>query len=276
MQLTAATLAVFSKYPGSSSPAGDEDKPSEKKFGYFQSESTLFAEVADRVGLRPKADRSGAWCRHPLAVLLEAADDICYRIIDLEDAYRIGIIPLDMARELLGAIANASPDPASRATLAQLLGEDEEIGYLRAKAINNLIHQAAEVWVENYNALMDGTYERTLMSEIESSRAVAILKRTSQELIFPHRPVVEIEAAGFRILGGLLSDFVSCGLKDPTSLRSEKILSLLPREIRPEANGEKLDTYEWLMRIAQFVAGMTDEFAIRCYRVLRGIELPTS
>ena len=209
-------------------------------------------------------------------MLLEAADDICYRIIDLEDAYRIGIIPLDMARELLGAIANASPDPASRATLAQLLGEDEEIGYLRAKAINNLIHQAAEVWVENYNALMDGTYERTLMSEIESSRAVAILKRTSQELIFPHRPVVEIEAAGFRILGGLLSDFVSCGLKDPTSLRSEKILSLLPREIRPEANGEKLDTYEWLMRIAQFVAGMTDEFAIRCYRVLRGIELPTS
>jgi dGTPase len=132
------------------------------------------------------------------------------------------------------------------------------------------------VFVTHQEAMIAGAFDESLMSKVPSVEEIADIKRLIEEVVFPHRPVVEIEAAGFRVIGGLLDDFVSYSWEHPRSRRAEKILSLLPGEVRPLERELESDQYELLLRMAQYVAGMTDEFAIRTYRVLRGIELPTS
>lgn len=274
LQLTTATLGAFTKYPRGSMPKGNPGLASEKKFGFFQAEADTFSTVASKLGLKRKPD--GSWCRHPLAHLLEAADDIAYRIIDLEDGYRQNLIPFDLAARLLRAIADAPPYPTSEATLGGILSRDEQVGYLRAKSINNLVHQAADAFVNHHDEILAGVYDEPLMEHIPSHPGVEAIRQTCEEVIFVHRPVIEIEAAGFQVIGGLLDDLVPFVWEHPRSKRAEKVLGLVSSEYLPQGAVRSDNAYDALLTITEFVAGMTDEFAISTYRVLRGIELPSS
>lgn len=274
LQLTMATLGAFMKYPRGSLPVGTGALASEKKFGFFQAEAETFETVATRLGLKQKGNET--WHRHPLAFLLEAADDISYRIIDVEDGYRQNLVPFDATFQLFRAIANAAPSPTSEQTLAGLLSRDEQIGYLRAKAINNLVHQAAAEFVEHHDDILAGEYDQPLLAQVPSNQDIDAIKRTCEELIFVHRPVVEIEAAGFEVIGGLLADLVPLLWEHPRSKRAAKVLGLVPPEYLPDGAVGSDNAYDTLLNITDFVAGMTDEFAISNYRVLKGIELPFS
>ena len=153
-------LGAFTKYPKPLLPIGRRDHASEKKFGYFQSESNIFREVAKALGLPEK--QGLGWCRHPLAFLMEAADDICYSIIDLEDGYRLGLVPFDAAEKLLRAVAVLDPYPLSDLTFAGIDDRNEQIGYLRAKAINNVVFQVASEFLNRKEEILTGDFDTLL------------------------------------------------------------------------------------------------------------------
>jgi dGTPase len=271
LQLTFATLGAFVKYPKASLPTGRKGRASEKKFGYFQSEATLFADIALHLGLIEKPDIG--WSRHPLAFLMEAADDICYNIIDLEDGFRLGLVAFDDSVRLLRGVADMLPSPTSDETLAGIRDRNEQLGYLRAKAINNLAFQCADVFVHNHPAIINGEFDTALIEYTPAYAALKEIKATTRSVIYPYRPVVEIETAGFRVIGGLLEDLLGAAWEHPRSKRSTKVLSLVSDEYLVD---RALDQYNCIMSLTEYVASMTDDFAIHLYRVLRGIELPRS
>lgn len=273
MRLTYATLAAFAKYPKPSLPVGRDKHASEKKFGFFQSEAGIFAEVAEQTGLIRKEEVQG-WCRHPVAFLVEAADDICYRIIDFEDGYRLNLIPFDMIQKLLEEVISACGESINRDYVGQVKERQEQVGYLRARAINALIHAVAREFDANVDPIMAGRYDRSLLDGTGATGPLAEIKRATQEEIYTHRPVLQIEAAGFQVLGGLLTDFLSAAFELPRSKRSIKVLDLIP-DIYKEDTLPRCSQYDVTMALVEYVASMTDTYAIDTYRTLRGIELPS-
>lgn len=270
--LTHATLAAFAKYPRGSWPQGDRQKVSEKKFGFFQSEAATFEAVASATGLRKKADH--AWCRHPLAFLMEAADDICYRIIDLEDAVRLELVPIDAGRRHLLSLLQLNDERPNLERLGGIIDRYEQLAYLRARAINSLILQVVDVFVANVDALLAGEFEAPLLDLAPSNPELKKIKQVMTEFVYPDRTVIAIEAAGFEVLGGLLAEFLAAAWDDGRSKRSAKVLALVSPEYLEPRDGSD-DHYAVIMALAEFVAAMTDTSAIALFRILRGIELPT-
>lgn len=272
MQLTYATLGAFTKYPKASFVKGMDDKKkknegpvlvSEKKFGFVADDQAHFDELATELGLIKK--RPGAWARHPLAFLVEAADDICYRIIDFEDGCRVGRVPQEQAAELLGKIVK----PEDR-NWAATLDKKSRIEYLRARAISKLIYQAVEVFEDKYKKIMEGKYEEDLISNTESFAVLGEIEEISRELVYGTPSVREIEAAGFGVLGGLLELVVPTFLAGEEISKSQKKL----RELVPSQYLGKAARYDRLLSATDFVSGMTDSYALSLYKKLKGIELP--
>lgn len=275
LQLTYAVLGAYSKYPRRahvSSLEGSE-KVSEKKFGFFIGDEEWFVKVADGLGLTKKLD--GAWSRHPLAFLMEAADDICYRIVDLEDGHRLGRVTFAEAENLLKPIAFNSKSKGKQMSRSYRdIDENDDKGkfeYLRAKAINSLILDAISVFEENYDRLMQGTLEQDLMSQSRFSNELKAIKELSRRKVYVAPNVLHIEAAGFEVLGGLLDKIVPAliGTDSSRSSAEKKILEIIPEQFRKGKTH-----YERLLHATDFVSGMTDSFAVTLYRRLRGIELP--
>src|SRR6267378_2881740 len=159
LKLTFATLGAFTKYPCPAFfPQRDKTKKSQKKFGFFESEEELFGEVASSLGLIRR--EKNVWCRHPLAFLVEAADDICYSIIDLEDGCRLGLVGFEETVDLLAPILG---DKLDRAKLAKGTGLNEKLGILRAMAIGELIDAATVVFLDHEQAMLDGQFDMALM-----------------------------------------------------------------------------------------------------------------
>ena len=190
MQLTCPTLATFTKYPRESliseNILNGYTEKSVKKHGFFQTEKDLFARVADTVGLIRRSPDVAWWARHPLAFLVEAADDISYHIVDLEDGYRMGYIPFNQAKQLLNEIADQS-HPEKYANT-----EEEQIKFLRAVAINKLVQEVAKIFLDHEEELLAGTFDSDLVSE---SRYIEILKEINIETrkkVFKHPEVVGI------------------------------------------------------------------------------------
>jgi dGTPase len=267
-QLTYAVLAAFAKYPRASELPTSKEKISEKKFGYFAHDADNFARVADRVGLLPKAP--GAWCRHPLAFVMEAADDICYGIVDLEDGHRMARVSFDEARSLLWPLAFPGGE-AESGSYRQLEDNEGRIEYLRARAIGKLVRAALEVFQDNYGAIMDGRFEQDLTASSRFAPQLDAISQLSRERIYATPSVLQIEAAGFEILGGLLDKIVPA-LVTPVEARTaanRKIAQIIPQQF---ARGES--TYERLLGATDFISGMTDTYALKLFRRLNGIELP--
>ncbi|GAB4381367.1 MAG: deoxyguanosinetriphosphate triphosphohydrolase [Elainellaceae cyanobacterium] len=266
MQLTCPTLAAFTKYPRESvfeEPAlnGYAGK-SIKKHGFFQSESELFSEVAETVGLIRRSHSALWWSRHPLAFLVEAADDICYSIVDVEDGYRMGYIPFKVAEELLNSIASREEKPTEGK-------EAEHIKYLRAFAIHKLIQEVTEIFVENEANILSGEFDKDLLSLSDKySTTLDLIARETRSRVFENPDVIGIQIAGYKVLGGLFSEFADA--LSNNSKKSELICKMLPEEYRPTQDESD---YEKILKITDYISGMTDSYATNLFQKFSGISL---
>jgi len=204
LQLTYATLAAFTKYPRPSLlNECDKSRKSQKKYGYFQSNKMEFADLASKVGLQ-KFSEEGVWSRHPLAFLVEAADDICYQVIDLEDGCRLELVSYEETVDLLGGIIGKSFDPEK---LGKYDSDAERIGVLRAMAIGKLVDECVAVFLEHEEQLLSGEFDKALTGLIPSANILSKIEALSIAKIYQSRKVLEKEAAGFEVLPGLLEAF---------------------------------------------------------------------
>lgn len=269
LRLTYATLGAFTKYPCPSLlPGRDKKRKSQKKFGYFQSEAEAFKEVAESLGLIESSN--GVWCRHPLAFLVEAADDICYSIIDLEDGCRMGLVSFNETLDLLAPVLRNKLD---RQKLLASAGINEKLGVLRAMTIGELIDASTEVFLDNEKQILDGSFDQALTDLCKFKEALGVINKVSVDKIYRTHTVVEIEASGHEVLPGLLHEFVTAGmeLKNTAASKKNKNLSLLfPEEIRLAIN-ESNDTYTILRNVTDFISGLTDRHALSLYRKIKGI-----
>jgi dGTPase len=271
LNLTYATLGAFSKYPCEVMEPKIEGVSS-KKHGFFQGQKEIFVQVADKLGLKKKHNSFGVttYYRHPLAFLVEAADDISYLLMDFEDGYNLKIISHS---EIENAFRALLTKECPNSVLDKTYDKREKVAYLRAIAITNLIEQVIEVFTGNLDKIMEGEYDKPLAKEITKSKELNNLDSLCKQNVYNYRKVLEIESAGFDIIGGLLDEFINSLRRN--SKKAQKVKSLLA----PHYILEKMDTpdqwYEAVMHIVQFVAGMTDTFAIDTYRTIKGIRLPS-
>ncbi|MEG3436726.1 dNTP triphosphohydrolase [Pannus brasiliensis CCIBt3594] len=265
MQLTCPTLATFAKYPRESFiPAeilNGYDGRGTKKYGFFQAEKELFTEVAETVGLIRRHPEVAWWARHPLAFLLEAADDICYSIVDLEDGFRMGYIPFADAGDLLNAIADVTAEeyPAD---------EEETIKRLRAKAIDRLVREIAEIFLDLEIEILAGTFDRELLASSRHAGVLGEIERKTRASVFLHPNVVRIKLVGYEVLGFLFQEFANTVFYP--SKKGELMLYMLPPSYRPNPIE---DTYDKLLKITDYLAGLTDFQATGLFQQLKGISL---
>ena len=278
LSLTMATLATFTKYPRESLiQKPDKYRKSHKKYGFFQAEKHLFEQLANEVGLVRDSQEDLVWCRHPMAFLVEAADDICYSIIDLEDGCRLGLVTYEETKELLACILGTKFDEAK---LNRIDNVNERISLLRAISIGILIDQCIEIFEANETTMLSGSFDQALTDLIPARKTLEEISRLSIRCIYRARVVMETEAAGFEVINGLLERFLPASFRfqfEPSQCtsRDKSIVRLLPKEIfqlPPDQNNQE---YNLIMNMIDFVSGMTDSFAISLYRKIKGITLPS-
>jgi len=276
LRLTNATLGAFTKYPcGSSAKKSEQKRKSQKKFGYFQTEAKSFAEVATTLGLQDIG--TGTWLRHPLAFLVEAADDICYNVIDLEDGCRLGLISFADTVELLAGVIKEDFDPNK---LTKIKGQNEKLGVLRAMAIRKLVDECTEIFIDQERNILDGSFDEALTDHCPSKDVLGRISAASVEKIYRSRNVLEIEASGHEILPGILNEFLKAGELIFEKQRGLKVLSrkyqnialLLPAEFREEITQSE-SLYIVARHILDFISGLTDKHALNLYRKIKGISL---
>ncbi len=271
MQLTCPTLAAFTKYPRESYIPPDilngSQGRSVEKHGFFQSEKELFEKVADKVGLIRRSTECAWWARHPLAFLVEAADDICYSIVDLEDGHRMGYIPFDKAKDLLKKIAVIEDNELEEAAKSK----EDKIKYLRAKAINKLVHEAAKIFLEQESSLLCGEFDKELLSLSDHADTIKAIKKEARTKVFEHPDVVGIQIAGYEILGYLFTEFVNSTLH--RSSKGELLQKMLPEAYR-SSDSEYESCYQKILQITDYISGMTDSYATTLFQTLKGISLP--
>jgi dGTPase len=239
---------------------------STKKHGFCQADRPAFAALAHETGLVPIDGAGLAWARHPLAFLVEAADDICYSILDIEDGARLGHVTPADAEHLLTALAIAKLDPTRLTACTDAL---ERIGYLRALAIGRLIEQCVTVFLDHEPRILAGAYHASLADEIPDAERLQALRTLAFNNCYRAPEVLEIELAGYEALGGLLATFVPAATGQ-RSAKDDKIRALLA------GRGVQLtgSTYERILRVTDYVSGMTDRHALATFRRLTGITIP--
>ena len=276
MQLTYATLGAFTKYPRESIVPGEiHHGASAKKFGFYQSEREYFAIVAEHCGLLRRTPDAAWWARHPLAFLVEAADDICYRLVDFEDGVRTGHLRYSQVRKAFLALIPANQHPRR---LHEAYDDTRRVQILRAVAIGAAIDEATEVFMARESEILAGRFDQPLIEAVPSRAVWEQIMRRSRKTIYNTTRGVEIEAAGFAVIGGLLDDFVTA-LNDlaargkHTAARSQKLLGLVPAQYLAPKRTAPRDPYVRLLNMLDFVSGMTDTYAVALYRKIRGISL---
>ena len=274
LQLTNAVLATFTKYPRPSYLPETLEGKSSKKFGFFQQDAENFAQVARSTGLIERIPGT-AWRRHPLAFLVEVADDTCYLIVDLEDAARLGFVPYKDAECLLADLAGSS---VNGQRLDRLHDPKERLEYMRAKAIGRLLESAAAVFLENEEAILSGDFDDELLEQSPIAVPLQAVLKLAKDTIYTARPALEIETAGFEVLGALLGLFTQAvearAGHGRFTTRERMLLKLLPTQFLDHDGEPSADPYIRLLQIADFVAGMTDSYAVDMYRKLKGFDLP--
>ena len=213
--------------------------------------------------------------RHPFVWLVEAADDICYNIIDMEDAHRLGIISTaDCENLFMDLIKSVNEKDAKRSAEKLLLfsNKNERISYLRAKVINALINKSTELYQQHFSEILDGTLNKALLDIFKSeSESFQEVERFSIEKIYGHRSVVEIENAGYNVMYELLNHFIPPIIKEKSERKGfeKKALQLIPSQFIYEDG----TVYEKVLGVLDFVSGMTDNFATDLYRKIKGIDI---
>jgi len=264
--LTYSTLASIVKYPYSSLLAGKKSK-----FGFFSTEEDTFRLIADELGMRKISDAPLQYARHPLVYLVEAADDICYQIMDIEDSFKLKILTKEEAYRLLLGYFDEERQQKMRKMFDIVSDENEQVAYLRSCVIGLLTEECVRAFLDNEQQILDGTFEGTLMDHISELPARAY--KESAELavrkIYRSRDVVDIEVAGFRIIGTLIQLMIDA------ILSPEKAYSrLLISRVSSQYHINSPDLFERVQAVLDYVSGMTDVFALDLYRKLNGNSLP--
>lgn len=272
-QLTYATLASIVKYPCNSAAGFNKERLVTKKSGFFSTETDTYLHIAAELNIPQLNTDYPVFARHPFVYLVEAADDICYRIIDFEDAHRLGIISIKNIAELFLAFFNTGTDYDSRAnvekTFNSIKDDNKKIQFLRARVINLLVHQLCEVFMQQEAALLAGTLNKPLIDLLTPDLTAIIntIDQYSYSHIYNHRSVVEIELAGYTVIGYLLKEFVYAIL-NPASMKSKKLLQLIPAQF-PVSNTTST-LYQNLQSITDYISGMTDLYAVDLYHKMTG------
>jgi len=277
--LTWTTLASIVKYPCTSEQGFRKNGLiSCKKSGFFDTERTTYEAMAAQLGLFTKKGAEQVFVRHPYVFLVEAADDICYRVIDLEDAHRLGITALQQVEDLFLPFFKKETGYNSYesivAKLRNITDPNQKVQYIRAIWIGLMIRKLTNVFLENETLLLEGRLEQSLMDLLpqDDLDLLEAINDYSYRNVYNHKPVVEIEIAGFHIIGALLKNFVEAVL-EPGRTKSGKVLQLIPSQFRVQKKNDTL--YEDILSVVDYVSGMTDLYAIDLYRKMTGIEVTT-
>jgi len=268
LRLTLGLYGTFTKYPKESLPKRKgEGAASLKKFGIYQSEIELFEkEIANKLNLIPQHTSDGkAWKRFPLSFLVEAADDICYHIIDFEDGFNMGYIPFDTIERRFLSILNKKYFSSDR--YQKIYDKKEKINYLRSLTINSLVKEVAKIFIENEAEFVSGDLDKPLLDflpVIMRKNLEAIIAKSIDD-IYQSDTVLRIEMAGMKVIPNLLHHFVSATM-DPKA--HKQLYKLLPEAYK---SGET--SYEKILNATMFISDMTDRQAVELYKNLNGIEL---
>ncbi|HYE51165.1 MAG TPA: dNTP triphosphohydrolase [Azospirillaceae bacterium] len=265
LQLTAATLATYSKYPWTAPAHAGDPRPHPRKYGFFASERELFAEVAKETGLEQVGPE--AWMRHPLAYLMEAADDACYRVVDIEDACKMRMVSFRDAEELLAPCVEIEPEE-----YATIDDEDRKLIYLRARAIDRLVRDAAEQFLDHLPDLMEGRRCPPLLDMSERAKALKAIERVSHEQIYRGQQRCETDIIAARTITTLLDAYGEALLEreeaGPDGSLPRRSASLL--ETMPGFRRLPFERTEWVRGLLDYIAGMTDRFALRQAQLIAG------
>jgi len=267
LRLSYATLGAFMKYPKESLPKKPTKHIVDKKYGFFQSEKKAFLDVVDNLGLKQKSTtKDVSYYRHPLAYLVEAADDICYTIIDFEDGINLGLIDEDFALEFMIKLVKNTIDTKKYHSLKHT---KDRVSYLRALAIGVLINEAVEIFLDNEERILQGTFDKGLLDRCTYEAQINDILKISVEKIYKSKDVVEKEVAGYKIIADLLDVFVNAlnNTHEGISSNYDKlILNLLPEEYTIQSD----DLYRRIMSICSYVSKMSDSYAIRLHKKING------
>ena len=264
MAMTYSSLASIVKYPYSSLHAGEKGK-----FGFFSSEEEIFRRVATQLGM-PETD-SGKFARHPLVYVTEAADDICYQIMDLEDAHKLKIIGLQEVVELLFGFFGSTDKERMQRMMNHLDDPNEKIAYLRSNAIGAMVVDCADVFSKNEETILAGEFRGTLVDNMNPrlKDAYAKCSATAWNKIYCAPEVVDIELAGNRIITYLL-DTLMDAVMNPDKNYSGLLLNIIPGQYDTSAS----TLYERIQSVLDHISGMTDVYALDLFRKLNGHSLP--
>jgi len=275
LRISSAALAAFTKYPRScSDPTRDPSRKSQKKYGFFTNQTLQYKELAEELGILNLGKKT--WARHPLAFLVEAADDICYNIIDLEDGCTLGLVPLEDSIQLLAEILG---DKFSEEKVQAIKTPAQKLAVLRALAINQLIQETVAEFITWEEKMLSAEFDQALTDIIPSSAVLAKISSLSVKKIYRSQPVLEKEAAGFQVLEGLLEVFSRAlyhRFYEPESFsgKDRSILRLLPPAFPLQEGNIQTNPYPLLRSLIDWVSGMTDKYALSLYRRVKGIALP--
>ena len=264
--MTYSTLASIVKYPYSSSLAGKKSK-----FGFFISEEDTFRTIADELGLIKIQDKPLKYTRHPLVYLVEAADDICYQMMDIEDAHKLKILTTDETINLLMGYFTEVKQAKIRETFTRVSDINEQIAYLRSSVIGLLVRECTKAFVEHEQEIMNGEFNQPLIKQISplAANAYEHCAKVSLEKIYRSRDVLDIELAGFQIISTLLELMVEA-VCTPEKAYSK----LLIDRVSSQYNIKAPVLFDRIQAVLDYVSGMTDVFALDLYRKINGNSLP--
>ena len=266
LRLSYATLGAFLKYPKESLPKKPTTHIADKKYGVFQSEKKAFLEVVEDLGMLQKSTTAISFYRHPLAYLVEAADDICYTIIDFEDGINLGLIEEEFALEYMIKLVKDTIDSKKYHSLKH---KTDRVSYLRALAIGVLINEAVDIFLANEEAILEGAFEKSLLEKCKYEAQINDILKISFAKIYKSTEVVEKEVAGYRIIADLLDVFVTAlnnTFDGNPSNFDALVLNLLPEEYKTES----VHLYDRIMKVCSYVSRISDSYAIRMHKKLTG------
>ncbi len=264
--LTYTTLASIVKYPYASTLAGGKSK-----FGFFTTEEQSFRRIAEELGMCKKSDAPLHYARHPLVYLVEAADDICYQLMDIEDAHKLKILTTAETKELLFAYFTPQRRAHILSVFEKVSDINEQVAYLRSSVIGLLVQECVKAFLAGEQSIMEGTFEGSLIEHISPLPAAAYARcaKLSKEKIYCARDVLDIELAGFRIITTLLELMI-----DAVCSPEKTYSRLLIGRVSSQYNIMAPTLYERIQAVLDYISGMTDVFALDLYRKINGNSLP--
>jgi dGTPase len=271
LRLSYATLGAFMKYPKESLPHRKGGPIATKKFGVFQTEVAAFEEVAQELGLPSmNLESSMGYCRHPLTYLVEAADDICYTIIDFEDGINLGLVPEEYALEYLIKLVQDRINTEKYRSIPHM---QDRLGYLRAIAIGTLVQDAVRIFMEEEEAILNGKLEVALLDKSRYRAQIEDIIDLSVDRIYQAPEVIEKEVAGYKILSDILevsTEALVARLEGRATSYDRLILQMLPIE---QGQPRATSIYEVLLQACSYVASLSDRAAVHIHNKISGKQL---